>query len=177
MQQPSTPPNETSITALSLAEPRAAYAYWRAKCGERRMPRPCDFNPAEIGRLLPYITLIDVLHAEHDYFYRIEGEAMSEALGFRRMGKRLSQLKRQFAWSHPMIAASYDEVCRTGEPTARTYVLNALRRACYSVESVMLPLSQDGARVDRIFNCAGFIARPTEPGTDGPRPPRGEQEG
>jgi hypothetical protein len=40
---------------------RVAYAYWEAKRDGRLMPSRSDIDPTDIPKLLPYVTLIEVL--------------------------------------------------------------------------------------------------------------------
>jgi hypothetical protein len=45
---------------LVVPEQRQLYDYWIACSGARAMPERGNINPAEIPRLLPYVSLIDV---------------------------------------------------------------------------------------------------------------------
>jgi hypothetical protein len=152
-----------SLEALSQKEPRAAYDYWLRKRGDRAMPHPKDINPAEIGRLLPYVALVDVLEeSPPDYFFRIEGELVQRAIGFRRMGQRLSKFKKEYGPVYERAMRRFEAVCAEKVPMAQTSTLTRLGRGFYTIEVVVLPFSQDDLRVDRILHCIGFLKRPIE---------------
>ena len=153
-----------SAEALTQPQPQTALAYWQAKRGARPMPAPGDIDPVEIPQLLPYITLIEVLHETPvDYRYRIEGEAMRAAIGFNRMGKRLSELKMRYDEGILEGVRTFYSVitAQKREQLVRT-VLRGIGRDFYTLEIAYLPLSEDGARVDRIFACGGFVQRPED---------------
>jgi hypothetical protein len=146
---------------LTEPQPRAAYAYWCSKRGMRAMPAPGDIDPVEIPRLLPFVTLIQVLPGEPaDYLYRIEGEALRMAFGLNRRGKRLSALEGVLGAAHAGFRARLEQVRLGAAPLAHTSLLVSMGFRFFSLQSVLLPLSQDGAQVDRIFACTGFVARP-----------------
>jgi hypothetical protein len=166
-----TPPEyrlrEVSIDALKQEEPRAAYAYWRRKCAVGRLPHPKDIDATEIPRLLPYVLIVDCLDEDpRDYYYRLEGEAVREAAGYRRMGKRLSELTGILKATYQVAVSCFEAVRTTGEPKAWAYFLDLPGRDFQHFETVVLPLSFDGTRVDRLFMCSGlktWLASP--PGT------------
>ncbi len=39
---------------------RGMYEYWRSKRGDRGMPRPYEIDLAEIGRLVPYLSVAEL---------------------------------------------------------------------------------------------------------------------
>ena len=152
-----------SLDALTAPQPQAAHAYWLKKCRDRAMPAPNDVNPADIPRLLPYITLIEILYEEPiDYLYRIEGEAVRMAFGVKRMGKRLSEMREHMGAAYPGLLARLDAVRTSGEPLAHSSMLTMLSRRLFALEAVLLPLSHDGGKVERILACTGFIAQPLD---------------
>lgn len=149
--------------SLKQTQPKEAYAYWLAKRGDRRMPSPDDIDPTEILRLLPYLAIVEVLdETPVDYFYRIEGEAVQTVLGFRRMGRRLTELRAQLGPTHDWIHSWFGRVCAEGAPLAHASALTALNRGFYSVETLFLPLSRDGEKVNRILFCIGYLSRPED---------------
>ena len=155
-------PEWVAIDALTRSETKAAYAYWLRKRGERPMPRRTDIDPSEIRQLLPCLLIVDVLHeTPPDYYFRIEGEAVRDAVGFRRAGRRLTEIKSLMnAEAYEWTVARLNAVCTEKLPKAQASTLAKIGRSFYEVEIVSLPLSDDGDRVDRIFQCIGFLKRP-----------------
>jgi hypothetical protein len=125
------------------------------------MPGRKDIEPTEIPKLLAYVAIVEVLHEEPmDYLFRVEGEAVQTAIGFRRMGRKLSELVDQLGSVYPRARTRLD-ACRDGAvPLAYTSRLTGLNRSFYAIESLLAPLSNDGQRVDQILICIGFLTRP-----------------
>jgi hypothetical protein len=150
-----------SIGELSEPQPKAAHAYWLAKRGDRLMPQPKDVDPTEIPKLLPYISLIDVVPGEPvEYFYRLEGEAVKAAIGFTRMGRKFSDLKDYLGAVYPRAVARLDAAVEAKAPLAQTSMLGGIGRAFYTIEVVFLPLSRDDEKVDRLMLCMGLLKQP-----------------
>jgi hypothetical protein len=160
LRLPRKPVPRLALEALTEPQPQAAYAYWQAKRQGRAMPAPNDIDPAEIPKLLPYMTLIEVLHEEPvDYVYRIEGEAVRLAFGFRRMGERLSAIEDRLGAAYPGFRDRLETVRFSREPLAHSSMMTQLRHKLFVMETVLLPLSRSGEGVDRIMACTGFIAQ------------------
>ena len=151
-----------AVETLTQRETKAAYSYWLKKRGDRLMPRRTDIDPSEIAPLLACVSIIDVLtEPMSDYFYRIEGEAVRQALGFRRMGYRLSEFKSQMSGgAYESTVERLDMVCTEKRPKAQASSMAMIGRKFCQFDVVSLPLSQDGHQVDRIFQCIGFLKRP-----------------
>lgn len=166
----SKPPAKTNhvkwiaLEALTQPQPKAAYSYWLKKRKDRLMPHPKDIDPIEIPQLLPYLAIVEVLHeSPPDYFFRIEGEFVQKAIGFRRMGRRFSEFKDKYGDVYHRATTRFEAVCNAKAPHAQTSILTGLGQDFYTIEVASLPLSCDGDRVDRIFHCIGFLKRPAEP--------------
>lgn len=63
----------------------ALYAYWRSRHVADALPTRADIDPCEIGRLLPYVGLIDLIDGEGDagcnFRYRLVGSHMVNVFG------------------------------------------------------------------------------------------------
>lgn len=150
------------VEELTQPQTKAAYAYWRQICGGRLMPDPKSINPIEIPRMLPYVALVDVLNeTPPDYCFRIEGELVQTAIGFRRMGHRFSEFKEKYGAVYERATQRFEAVCISKEPRAQTSILTGLGRSFYTIEVISLPLSFDGHTVHRIFHCIGLLKGPT----------------
>jgi hypothetical protein len=152
------------VESLVSEQPRAMFAYWSEKCTGRALPAPKDIDPIEIPRLLPYLTLLDVLdESPIDYYYRLEGETLRSIYGYRRAGHRLSEHRDVLGVEgHASVLRSYEIVRSTKKPIIGTASLIGLGRGYYSIEWVCLPLSRDGDNVHRILSCVGIISGPAE---------------
>ena len=149
------------VENLTAEYPLAALAYWSQKRGERELPEASDINPAEIPRLLPYLSVVDVLdETPVDYFYRLEGEALRAVYGYRRARTRLSDYREMLGRGYDLIVENYDAVRLSKKPLAGAGTLNALGRSFYAIEWVCLPLSRGGETVQRLVSCVGLVSGP-----------------
>ncbi len=58
-----------------------AYDYWRSKCSDDYFPTRKDIVPNEIKRILPYVSMIDVVDHGKDFRVRLIGSEMQRYLG------------------------------------------------------------------------------------------------
>ena len=63
------------------------YGYWRSKCAGDRLPPRRAIDPVEIPRLLPHITIVEVVPDERRYVYRLVGTKEVEIRGRDPTGK------------------------------------------------------------------------------------------
>jgi hypothetical protein len=151
-----------AVAELTMPEPKAAYAYWLAKKGTRPFPSRADIQPTEIPKLLPYITLLDVIHEEPvDYRFRIEGDTVERVIGYRRMGRRLSELTSTLGPAYESAYRHFDEARKAAAPLAYRSQLTGVGRGLFEVEKLIVPLSNDGKRVDQLLRCIGILRQPT----------------
>src|ERR1043165_4094437 len=91
------------------------YAYWAAKRGDRPMPRRADLDPSEIpARLLPGITLVDVVADPRRYVYRLVGTMEVEVRGYDPTGRSVSEA--YFGENEQDATQCYDRVVETRVP-------------------------------------------------------------
>lgn len=128
----------------------ALYGYWREKRGERLMPRRSDIDPTEIPpRLLPGITLVDVVSDERRYIYRLVGTGDVQARGLDPTGK--SVLEGFFGPSAEDALGCYDRVVATQAPILDPVPFTAVNGRYAMEETLFLPLSDDGVTVNKIM--------------------------
>lgn len=128
---------------------RTLHAYWNAKRGSRPMPARADIDPAEIKQLLPYILLADLHHDPLRVFYRLVGTGIVEAAKCDLTGHWLHEV--DLDGNTPAWERVYRRVAETRAP-----VFGQTRAAVRPGDSrlfqwVVLPLSDDGAAVDRVL--------------------------
>jgi hypothetical protein len=151
-----------AVADLTVLEPKAAYAYWLAKRGARPFPSRADIQPTEIPKLLPYITLVDVIHEEPvDYRFRIEGDTVERVIGYRRMGRRLSELTSTLGPAYDSAYRHFDDARKSAAPLAYRSQITGLGRGFFEVEKLIVPLSEDGKRVDQLLRCIGILRQPS----------------
>ena len=131
------------------------FEYWRGKCRGRTMPCRADLDPTEIPpRLLPCISLIDVVPDRRRYVYRLVGTADVQVRGFDPTGQAVAE-----AFLGPSAAdalACYDKVVASRAPLLDTEPYTATNGRYATEETIFLPLSDDGRRVDKVLVFSPF---------------------
>lgn len=131
------------------------YEYWRAKCGTRRMPSRADLDPLEIPpRLLPCISLVEVVNDRRRYVYRLVGTADVQVRGWDPTGKSVTE--GFFGPDVQNVLACYDKVVATGAPLLDTEPFVATNGRYATEETIFLPLSDDGREVNKILVFSPF---------------------
>ena len=137
--------------APDIADPRLRqlYDYWDGKRGERAMPSRADIDPVEMRFVIGNVILIDVVPGDPLRFHiRLHGTNLSERVRFDLTGKMLDEMPSpEF---RALTQHSFTRVATTGQPlhAHRDEILDNRRR---QYETIILPLSSDGASVDRIL--------------------------
>ncbi len=132
-----------------------ALAYWDGKRAGRRMPSRRDLDPVlEIPALLPWLILADVLRDPLDFRFRLIGSGVVERSRRNYTGKLFSELPHLGPESH--LRRQRAAVVEAREPLRcePPYVGEAPR--VRSVVDLHLPLSDDGAAVDKILTVVLF---------------------
>jgi hypothetical protein len=135
----------------------AIKAYWDAKRGARAMPRRADIDPVELRPHLPYLGLVDVLDDGRDFRFRLLGTEFARLFGRDSTGKTLTEVygagcPEVLGW----MTASYAEVVRTRRPVLRLGSMRAVQKDFIRCDSLLLPLSEDGARASMIMGRTVF---------------------
>jgi hypothetical protein len=134
---------------------RAAYAYWLGKCKGRLMPSRSDIDPTDIPKLLPYVTLIDVLADPLDFRYRLIGTETRNISRRDYTGLRFSEIEGRGRDS--VLWRGCEAVAHSKAPISDSppYVgSDVFLRDC---ENVMLPLSDDLINVMMILKVISFV--------------------
>jgi len=125
------------------------YQYWSEKRGERSMPSRADLDPVDIRFAIGDVILADVLDETPPRFrIRLHGTNLSERTGFDLTGKMLEEMPApEF---RDLARRSFGKVARTREPL-HTVAERLLDGRNQRYEAIILPLSGDGERVDRLL--------------------------
>lgn len=128
-------------------------AYWNRLRGERRMPGRSQIDPVALRGLLPFVYLLDV-EAPLVFRYRLIGQDIIDNLKNNATGRVVDQ--ELFGDGTADILAMYEYVVTRGVPVINRgrafWVDNFWRR----YTSLILPLSGDGERVDKILGVMEF---------------------
>lgn len=140
------------------------YDYWESLRGNRDMPSRKDIDPVQVPRgFLPNIMLIDVLHDQRRYRYRLIGSNILIATGENRTGRFFDEFR--FFRDHPGVIPQYETIVKARRPLCSLEPFtNFISESNYDVDRLMLPLSDGGQFVDTVlvlfqFNSGPFAAR------------------
>jgi hypothetical protein len=127
-------------------------AYWSKLRGDRFAPSRSQLDPAAIKRVLPYVSMMEVLDGGADFRFRLLGTQIVEGLGRDSTGRRFSQV---YAGQPEVMQRMLERMHRVMQLKQPVFT----RGSCYwepdrkykSFEDVNLPLSSDREQVDIIL--------------------------
>jgi hypothetical protein len=139
------------------------FAYWASLRAGARLPRRADLDPADIKRLLPTVSLIDVLADAPkpglvDYRIRLAGTGLYAVYGREITGRRLGEVYSASAadyWRRELGA-----VVAERRPAVGAHNLAWRGAAHLSILWLRLPLAADGERVDMILGFDALVGAP-----------------
>lgn len=100
---------------LVVPEQRQLYDYWLGCTHGQGMPTRADINPAQIPRLLPYLTLIDVEDDIGRSKVRLAGTRLRDVYDCEITGLCLDQLA--YGTQRDYWMAAYRHTAKDGKPT------------------------------------------------------------
>ena len=144
------PARELTVETAQHPKVKWMFEYWQAKQAGREMPRRSDFDPLEMRSVLGNLCLVEVTADEpRRYLFRVDGSNLANITGFDLTGKFADQLPDPDYRDY--VLALYDRVV-----TGRAPVLLANDEdwagVGMRVESITMPFSSDGARVDYLLD-------------------------
>jgi hypothetical protein len=144
--------NTRELTIETAQHPKVRWIceYWQAKQAGREMPRRADFDPLEMRSVLGNLCLVEVTaDVPRRYLFRVDGSNLASITGFDLTGKFADQLPD--AAYRDYVLALYDRVVAARVPVIRgndeDWAGVGMR-----VESVTMPFSSDGIRVDYLLD-------------------------
>jgi hypothetical protein len=127
---------------------RALLSYWQSKLHGRAMPARRDIAPFEIPELLPHLFLVDV-PPTGPMVYRLSGTAVVTLMGHdvtgRTIGERMAPAYRDEA------IARYARIAAGARPFFHRARMREDTNDFADVERLVLPLSEDGVRVNMLL--------------------------
>jgi hypothetical protein len=150
--------------AKAGAQIQHMYRYWRGKARDGRLPRRVDIDPADIPRFLSHLMIVEVVDDERRYVYRLVGTKEVEMRGRDPTG--MSVIEGFLGPSLEDVLSMYDGTVRERTPQYDDKPYISTNGRWISDETLFLPLSDDGVRINRILVFAA-----TEPYRKPPRRP------
>jgi len=150
-------------------------AYWKSRSPEGRMPARADIDPLDIPRLLPFLYLVDVEYlaaphlgatgTQHRFRYRLVGTGIVERNGGDPTGRYLDDFEnRPF---HETIVADYARCAAEKRPVAASRRFMDASGRHWPYQRLVLPLSEDGDKVNMLLGGNAFADKPEPRGRRG----------
>jgi hypothetical protein len=152
---PAEPPIEAEPIgdAVHSTRLRALLRYWAEKSAGRAMPFRQQIEPTEIPRLLPIALLADVTGTGARM--RLLGSEATAACGKETRGAAIAEI--QFGDFTVSWLDTFFRVIQSGKPACAAGTYRRGNELC-RIETVLMPLTEDGSSVSQIFG--GLLIRP-----------------
>ncbi|MBX3479898.1 MAG: PAS domain-containing protein [Caulobacter sp.] len=148
---------QLGASAIAARAHEELFSYWAARRQSGRLPGRADIHPEAFKRLLPTVSLIDVVRDDGkiDYRQRLAGTGLYSVYGREITGMKLTDLYNTAAadyWRKELDAVVADRRPRVGSHNM------AWRGAAHvSTLWLRLPLASDGREVDMILGYDAVI--------------------
>lgn len=134
------------------------FAYWASLRQGGRLPGRADIRPEDFKRLLPTVTLIDVVGGDHrDYRVRLAGTGLYSVYGREITGRALGDVYGSRAadyWRQEL-----DRVVDGRRPGVGCHSLAWRGAGHVSLLWLRLPLASDGRNVDMILGYDAVVGQ------------------
>ena len=127
--------------------------YWRSKLHGRRLPARRDIDPRDVPALLPHVMLWDVQRDPMGFRGRLVGTYIVEIAGRDATGQSIETIDDVGA-----IEAEYRAVAETSLPRHQERQAHWPNREHRHYGRLLLPLAEDGSRVDMLLGCINAVA-------------------
>ena len=136
------------LSRVGSAAVAAALRYWRSKSVAPSIPSRSQIDPLEMRQFLSKVLMIDV-ESDREFTYRLCGTHVAAINGKDLTGQRASELN--LGASSQQFIEVYRRAIRSTEPVLFTGRLWWQDRQWVGFEQIILPLSTDGLKVDKLM--------------------------
>jgi hypothetical protein len=133
------------------------HEYWLSQCAGGIPPSAADLKPAELRPWIGNLLIMDVTRGD-DFIYSYYGQTFADAFGEDRVGQSIASLPEA---QRRLLQTEYEQVRLEGRPLARLYTA-VFDGVPATWERLVLPLSSDGAGVDKLM-VAAYEIGPSQP--------------
>lgn len=151
---------QLSASATAARAHQEMFAYWASLRRGASLPARVDLHPSSMKRLLPTVSLIDVVREPRDYRLRLAGTGLYGVYGREITGRTLNQV-------YDTAAADYwrkelDKVVDERRPGVGVHSLAWRGSPHMSILWLRLPLASNGKDVDMILGYDAVVGAQAE---------------
>jgi hypothetical protein len=140
--------------AAAIRAHEELFAYWASLKDGAKLPSRRDLHPEGMKRLLPSVSLTDVLY-EGDYRIRLAGTGLFGVYGREITGRRIAEVYAAPAADY--WRAELARVAQERRPSVGVHNLGWRGASHLSIVWLRLPLASDGGRVDMILGYDALV--------------------
>ena len=151
---------QLSASATAARAHQELFAYWASLRRGASLPARMDVHPTSMKRLLPTVSLIDVVGAPRDYRLRLAGTGLYGVYGREITGRMIGDVYNKDAFDY--WRKELDKVVDERRPGVGVHSL-AWRGAPHtSILWLRLPLASNGKDVDMILGYDAVVGAQSE---------------
>jgi hypothetical protein len=137
----------------TIRDPRllALFQFWHGRLNGRRMPAGADLAPVDMARWSDNLMLVDLPGDLLDFRIRWLGTNVVAMFGAPRAGTGIEAMTSEGERSS--VIPQYRVVVDTGVPAYYETEVELSNRGLVDQRKLLLPLSDDGKRVDAVLAC------------------------
>ncbi len=153
--QPDTLTDNFTADDLIWESGRAIYEWWSAHAASGKIPARKDFEPMKFAKHLRNISLIDATDQRDEFYVRLIGTSLTEAMGYDPTGDKVSTVK-----GSEEIYERYNAVIDSKKPHMMLQTSLFWANKDYIHYHILyLPLSDDGETINMLLVVTQFNKR------------------
>lgn len=149
----------TSLQDIKYKPLKELAKYWQKIKKDQPVPFRKQFNPVDVPQCLRYIVLVDVKATQPRYYVRLAGSSVNPVYHKSITGQFIENIIGKEDLES--VLHQYDHTVTHWEPTYMTSTVNATNSTNMKYERVILPMTSDGSKVDKLL--VGIIFENTTP--------------
>lgn len=158
---------QLSASASAARAHQEMFAYWASLRRGASLPARVDLDPTSMKRLLPTVSLIDVVNEPRDYRLRLAGTGLYGVYGREITGRMIGDVYNKDAFDY--WRKELDKVVDERRPGVGVHSLAWRGSPHMSILWLRLPLASNGKDVDMILGYDAVVGAQSEGGFSGIR--------
>jgi len=151
---------QLSASATAARAHQEMFAYWASLRRGARLPARVDLHPTSMKRLLPTVSLIDVVSQPRDYRLRLAGTGLYGVYGREITGRMIGDVYNKDAFDY--WRRELDKVVDERRPGVGVHSLAWRGAPHMSILWLRLPLASNGKDVDMILGYDAVVGSASE---------------